>query len=317
MWFRRKTRNRRLGRQYVLEVKLRSSQVRAARVRMALVALTVVFAAVLGVFVVWWSGQLALNRLVYENPSFAIENIEIQTDGVLAPDQIRRWAGVRPGQNLLALDLGSVKRDLELVSVIDRASVERVLPHTLRIRVSEREPLAQLTVPRPGRNGHPESALLYLDADGFVLSPLQPQQRAIPAPQPAEPLPLITGLDPNFVQVGHALDSAQVHAALDLLLAFERSSMASVAELKSVDVASPEVLVATTTQGSLVTFGLTNLDRQLRRWREIFDECHIHNLAIADLDLAVTNNIPARWLQASAVPPLPPKRIKTSRKRHV
>jgi hypothetical protein len=41
--------------------------------------------------------------------------------------------------------------------------------------------------------------------------------------------------------------------------------------------------------------------------------------AIGTLDLAVTNNIPARWLEASAVPPAAPKSAKLLRlkKKHV
>jgi len=38
-----------------------------------------------------------------------------------------------------------VKRNLELVSVIDSVSVERVLPRTLKIRVTERDPIRRLT----------------------------------------------------------------------------------------------------------------------------------------------------------------------------
>lgn len=317
MWFKRTARNRRLGRQYVLDVKLRSSQVRAARFRMASIALTVVFASVLGVFLVWRGGEWLLDRLVYENRAFAIESIDIQTDGVLAPEQLRRWAGVRQGQNLLALDLVRVRRDLELVSVIQHASVEAILPHRLRLRITEREPVAQLTVTRPAPNNHFQNCTFYVDADGYVLLPLEPQQRAVPAPQPPEPLPQLTGLNPNDVQVGRALDSPQAHAALQLLAAFERSSMATIAELKSVDVATPEVLVATTTQGSILTFGLTNLDQQLLRWRSIYNKAQGEGVAIAALDLAVTNNIPAHCIAANTVPPAPIKRSKTPHKRHV
>jgi len=46
---------------------------------------------------------------------------------VIAPEQLRRWTRVRIGANLIALDLASVKRNLELVSTIDSVSVERVL----------------------------------------------------------------------------------------------------------------------------------------------------------------------------------------------
>ena len=61
--------------------------------------------------------------------------------------------GVKVGQNLLALDLARVKRDLEMVSAIRSATVERMAPHTLKLRVSEREPLAQFSVLRLKSDG--------------------------------------------------------------------------------------------------------------------------------------------------------------------
>src|SRR5215475_13663366 len=105
MWSKRKPRNRRLARECVLDVKLRSSQVRAARIRMAAIVLGVVFAAVLGVYLVWRGGEWVLDRLVYENRAFAIDQIDIKTDGVLAVNRLRRWSGIKPGDNLFALDL--------------------------------------------------------------------------------------------------------------------------------------------------------------------------------------------------------------------
>src|SRR6266403_1179433 len=141
MWFQRKPKNRRLGREQVLEVKLRSSVVRAARIRLAAIAFAVTFATVFSVYLAWRIGEWALDTLVYDNKAFAIQQIEVQTDGVIAVDQLRRWTGVKLGSNLLALDLASVKRNLELVPLIQSASVERILPHLLRVRVVEREPI--------------------------------------------------------------------------------------------------------------------------------------------------------------------------------
>jgi cell division septal protein FtsQ len=314
MWFRRAPRNRRLGREHVLDVKLRSTQVRAARTRMAAVAISVVFAVVLGAYLCWWGGRWALNRLVYENKAFAIDQIDVQTDGVIAPDQLRRWTRVRPGQNLLALDLARLKRDLELVSLIQSASVERILPRTLRVRVVEREPLAQVNVPRPRADGGVELAVFHLDANGHVMVPLEARQRATPPSQPGEPLPVIAGLIGNELQAGRRIESPQAQAALQLLQAFERSPMAGLVDLRRIDVSAPEVLLVTTGQGSEITFGLTDPDQQLRRWHEIVELGQKMNKALASLDLAVTNNIPARWLEAGSVPagtPKTPKPVRT------
>jgi cell division septal protein FtsQ len=317
MWSKRKLKNRRLGRDSVLDVRLRSSQVRAARARMAAIALGVVFATVFGVFLSWRVGEWALNRLVYENKAFAIETIDIQTDGIIAVAQLRRWANVRPGQNLLALDLARVRRDLELVSLVRSVSVERILPHAMRIRVTEREPLAQILIPRRGANGGLEQGVYQLDEDGFVMLPLDPRSHATAEAQPPESLPIVSVPNSLDVQPGRTNESLQVKAAIQFLLAFERSPMAGFVDIKRIDTSAPEVLTVTTAEGSEVTFGLSGFDQALRRWQKIFEWGQKQSRAIATLDLAVSNSIPARWLEASAAPQLTPKSPRTARKKHV
>jgi cell division septal protein FtsQ len=317
MWFKRKPKNRRLGREQVLDVRLRSSQVRAARRRILGVSLGLVFTVAFGVLLAWRASQWVLNRLVYENSAFNIETIDIQTDGDIALEQLRRWSGVRSGQNLFALDLAGVRRNLLLVSRIQTASVERVLPHILRVRVVEREPLAQLSVPRPKPDGRLEMATFQLDPEAYVLVPLDAHQRtATPA---CDELPIITGVKSNEVLSGSRIDSPQVKAALELLRAFEHSPMEGLTEIQRIDVSSPDAIAATTAQGSAITFGLSDFDQQLGRWHQIFLQGQKLGRAIATLDLAVTNNIPASWLEASAVPPPPVKSPKPlhSKKKHV
>ena len=319
MWFKRKPKNRRLGREQVLDVKLRSSQVRAARTRLGAIALGAAFATVFGLYLVYRTADWALNRLVYENKAFAIQEIDVQTDGVISLDELRRWAGVKPGANLLALDLARVKRDLELVPLVQSISVERILPRTLRIRVIEREPIAQVNVARPRHGGGVELAVYQIDADGYVMVPLDPRQRATLLSQPGDALPVIGGVNSSELQPGRRIGAPQVQAALRLIIAFEQSPMAGLVDLRRVDVSSPEALVVTTGQGSEVTFGLADPEQQLRRWRDIFDLGQNMSKAIGTLDLAVTNNIPAHWLEASAVPPAAPKSAKPLRlrKKHV
>src|SRR2546423_10654158 len=185
MFFNRRPKNRRLERSYVLDVKLRSGQVRAARARMATMGLGVLFAVVFGVYLLWRTGGWALDHFFYENKTFAVTEIHVQTDGIIAEDQLRRWAGVQPGQNLLALDLARVKRDLELIPFIQTVSVERILPHTLRLGVSEREAIAQFTVPRLRPVAGIDTLVLHLDPEGWVMPPLDARQRGS-APNPAD-----------------------------------------------------------------------------------------------------------------------------------
>ena len=319
MWFKTKAKNRRLARDLVLDVKLRSSQVRAARLRLLGLSATALVGTLFTLFILWRLGEWTLNGLAYENPAFAIRHIEIQTDGVIAVDQLRRWAGVKQNDNLLALDLTRVKRNLELVPLIRSASVERILPHTLKIRIMEREPVAQINVPGPRTSGGIEWTLFQIDCDGYVMLPLETHLRAGFPNQPTEQFPLISGINATDLQPGRRIETPSLQAALELIVAFDQSPMAGWVDLKKIDLSAPEVLIVTTGQGSEITFPLKNHEKQLRRWREIFDLGQKVGRAIATLDLAVSNNLPARWLEASLVPPASPKPPKPLRnkKKHV
>jgi cell division protein FtsQ len=305
MWFKREIKNRRLHRGHVLDVKLRSDQVRATRTRLAAVGFCVLFGTVFGLYLLWRSGEWALDKFVYENSTFAISDIEVQTDGVIAPEQLRRWTNVKLGANLIALDLASVKRNLELVSTIDSVSIERALPHTLKVRVTERKPVAQVNVPTATASGEIAAAVFQLDMNGYVMKPLDPRLCVIPLSQMSAQLPVITGLNVYQLQPGHRVELPQAQAALQLIGAFAHSPMAGLVELRSVDVSSPGVVIATTGQGGEITFGLENLEQQLARWRKIYDFGMSQNKMIASLDLAVANNVPVRWAEMVSVPVVP------------
>jgi cell division protein FtsQ len=317
MWFKREqNKNRRLHRHHVLDVKLRSDQVQATRLRLGLLALIVPLVTVLALYLVWRIGEATLNAFVYDNADFAIQQIDVQTDGVIAPEQLRRWAGVKPGANLIALDLAAVKRNLELVSVIDSVSVERVLPRTLKIRVTERDPIAQVNVPRADGAKGIAVSVFQLDADGMVMQPLDPRLCTIPLAQMNSQLPVIAGVNAFQLQPGRRMELPQVQVALQLIAAFAKSPMAGLVDLRRVDISAPGVVVATTGQGSEITFGLDNLDQQLRRWRQIYDLGASQQRAIASVDLAVANNVPVRWMLASAAPvSVTPKAVKPAKTR--
>jgi len=315
MWFKRKIQNRRLGQTRVLDVKLRSSQVRAVRTRTAVIALGVAAGTMLGLYLLWRTGEWGLDQLVYENKTFAIQELDVQTDGVMSPDQIRHWCGVKSGENLLALDLARVKRDLELVPMIQTVAVERILPSTLRIQVTERVPVSQINVPRPRSGGGIELVVFQIDADGYVMLPLDPRQRAVPLSQADDQLPAISGVNVSGLQPGRKIESAQARTALRLISAFDSSPLAGLVELKRIDVSAPEVLVVTTGQGSEITLGLGNLDQELRRWQAVHEWGLKMNKVILTLDLAVANNVPARWLEASSLPPATPQNAKPQRPR--
>jgi len=327
MLFKRKFKNRMRGRNHVLDVKLSTQQVRAMQFRWLGIGLSILSGVFIVLFVFWQGGRWLLDKFVYENAAFAIERINVQTDGVILPDQLRRWAMVKSGVNLLALDLARVKRDLELVPLIQSATVERVLPRTLHIRVTEREPVARIilmekagsiaTAEAP--NGY--SARIYeIDETGFVMPPLDPKWRGKPSEIAPENLPIISGVTARDLRPGRQVESEQVKAALKFLAEFERSPMAGLVDFQRIDISGPETLRVYTGQGSEVLFPLAGLDTQLKRWRLIWDQSQRWGKSIATLDLSIPNNVPLRLMESAPLPkPVASKSIKTLRtkKKHV
>jgi hypothetical protein len=186
------------------------------------------------------------------------------------------------------------------------------LPGTLRLRITEREPVAQVPVLVHRADGGFDTKIFQVDENGYVMAPLDLRQRAVPPSQSDDQLPLIFGIR-NEVQPGRKLDSAQVQAALKWINSFESSPMANLVDLKKIDVVSPEVLIVTTGQGSEITFGLNNFEQQLLRWQKIHEECTRTNRAILTLNLAVTENTPLRFTDATLAPPSAPKTLKPQR----
>ena len=108
-------------------------------------------------------------------------------------------------------------------------------------------------------------------------------------------LPLLTGLDSQELLPGRIVNHEQVRSALKLIGHFAQSPMAGLATLQQIDVSAMQTLQVRTWQGTQVTVGLYGLDRQLLRWRLIFDYGKQHRRVPASIDLSIHNNLPVRW----------------------
>jgi cell division septal protein FtsQ len=299
-WFKSKPRNRRLESRHVLDVKMRTDPAREQRARHILLALAAASAVAFSLYVLWRSGQYVVDRLIFDNQRFAIRTIDVRSDGGLTAGQVRAWSGVRVGENLLALDLLRVQRNLQFVPAIRSVAIERVPPDTLRIHVTRREPLARALPRPPGSAGAAADSPLYLDESGFVMA-LEPALRRVLLGT-NETLPVLTGFNPAELRPGRTVESRQIRAALRYLGEFDRCSMAGLVTLHSIEVGGEGVIEVTTSTGSRITFAAGGFERQLNRWRLVHDLGSQQGLHIRSLDLAVTNYPPLVWMEFEASP---------------
>src|SRR2546430_17490560 len=103
--FKKNKNARRKEKRETLSVKKRGGEHRAQRVRFVATLFCFSLSLFLLILLGWKGVDFVMREAVYKNPHLAIDEIDIETDGVLSPGKIREWARVKKGDNLLALDL--------------------------------------------------------------------------------------------------------------------------------------------------------------------------------------------------------------------
>jgi cell division septal protein FtsQ len=105
---------------------------------------------------------VALYLVVADSPVFAVNRVEVEGVKLLSEEKVQAIVRKAAGPRMLGVDLDAVRKALEAESYVKSASIIRVLPDTLRVRVEEREPAVVVRL-RSGR-------FAWVDADGYLLA---------------------------------------------------------------------------------------------------------------------------------------------------
>ena len=109
-----------------------------------------------------------------------VDNIEIEGAKRLSRSLLLEQSKVGPGASLLAIRPGQVERALMAHPWIAKAEVSRKWPHSLHLKIQERDPVALIQF---------GEELLYMDRQGMIFKPLSPGD--------PHNFPVITGLTPE------------------------------------------------------------------------------------------------------------------------
>ena len=110
-------------------------------------------------------GGVGAWRHTQSNARFAVRHIEVE-GAVHTPQAALELATSRfVGRNLFQIDIDRMQRDLGRLGWVRSIHVEKSLPDTLRIRITEREPVALVRT---------SDRLLYVDVEGAAFAELSP-----------------------------------------------------------------------------------------------------------------------------------------------
>jgi cell division protein FtsQ len=217
-------------------------------------------------------------RFVIAIPDFGLESPSLKIQGVhyASRSQVLRVFAPEFGRSLYQVPLKERRARLLQLDWVRDASVSRIWPNQLLIRVKEREPVAFIQVPAPGGI----SRFSLIDADGVVLQP--PKQAVFK-------LPLVLGIKPEE-QAYQRRDG--VHRMTRL---FEELGPLA-ARISEVDVGDPDNLkVGTKVDNRAITLllGDRNFSQRMQNFQTHYPQIQQKLPSATTLDLRLEDRITA------------------------
>ena len=227
----------------------------------------------------------AVKRLVFENPDYHVQTIELQTDGTLQREQVLKAAGLHEGANIFSVNLASVRDRIQQLPQADEVEVVRKLPGEIDIRVVERKPVAWITSETEINDPFTSDAAFLVGARGVLMK----QKKLLPE---YLGLPLIVGCSSETLEAGKIVESPEVKTALELLRLTESTFLQMRFQIREIDVSKSYCLLVTDKNRSRVMFGLNDLEGQLRRLQVFLDYCDNTKQELETVNLVAQRNIP-------------------------
>jgi len=293
------TRNRRLSnvrqrrQQHLLDVKVRSRRATQHRIRSAMGVFWKLFLLLILCAAGYAGAREAVKRLVFENPDYHVQTIELQTDGTLQRETVLKAADLYEGANIFSVNLARMRDRIQQLPQADEVEIVRKLPSEIDIRIVERKPVAWITSEREINDPFASDAAFLVGARGVLMK----QKKLLPE---YLGLPLIVGCSSEALEAGKVLESPEVKTALDLLRLTESNFLQTRFQIREIDISKNYCLLVTDKNRSRVMFGLNDLEGQLRRLQVFLDYCDNTKQELETLNLVAQRNIPVTFTSPAA-----------------
>ena len=230
-----------------------------------------------------------LDRALYQNPHYTLQKIEIEPKK-FSQLTIRQTAGLEPGQNnLWDLNLPQIKRDVEKLPYVSKATVERHFPDRVVIKIVERVPVVKIFAINDDLGTR---EMFYLDRECVVLKPRDNE------PPPSPPLPEVIGLVNAEVEPGVRLEQPALTKALQILEAINHiSTLNTTIDIRTIDLSQPLAIRMVTTRDMAITFRLDYIDQQLARLDTILNRFSSDPRTIHTVDLTPDRYVPVTFYE--------------------
>ncbi|NLF39597.1 FtsQ-type POTRA domain-containing protein [bacterium] len=219
-------------------------------------------------------GHYLLQRFVNQ-PDFVIRYVHVTNNRTITAAQVLKIAQIKPKMNIYATALEPIVRRLEDHPDIKKAELSKRHPDTLDIRITEREPVAIITVKDKTQPTIP------VDADGVMLSQKK-MDYAIDLPQ-------ICGLENVRYQPGAVVADERVPAAMKYIDGLKRAPQDRYLTVRRVRLDEPGEIILQTVTIEEIHLSVDYTYEQVLRLAAIVNDLHFRRQNARKIDLRFEN----------------------------
>ena len=225
-----------------------------------------------------------VRQFVVNDPRFALASADargpgLSMDGVVHASRSRVLATFTEdvGRSIYLVPIAERRRRLLAVDWVEDASIARIWPNRLAVRIKERKPVAFVNLPIPGRR---TSRVMLIDAEGVLLEP---------PPQSHFTFPVLSGVTEEQAEVERR---QRVDAMLRLLADLGPLGK----DISEVNAATPEnLMIVTQIEGRAVelVMGNQNFSRRFASFLDHYPEIQRQSISARAFDLRLDDRITA------------------------
>ncbi|MDR2396932.1 MAG: FtsQ-type POTRA domain-containing protein [Puniceicoccales bacterium] len=215
-----------------------------------------------------------------------LRKITFTSDGVLSENWLRRRVSIPLGKDLMRIDLGYIKAQLETCSQVASAIITRQFPDTLMIEIKELKPVAKLFVSTQGKR-----CIRLISAEGKLFTPMAYTKHGI------KTLPTLSDVTVQLIQGGKILKFNRIYTLLVALMHQYPDVYATVVQisLKNFDPLLEEKWLQVdlkTSHNQHLIFNCTHIGVQMRKLKGVLYALTPQQRSqLLRIDLSLTNPI--------------------------
>ena len=237
-----------------------------------------------------WGGYRGLHHLFLGNEKYKLQEIDLQTNGHLDHARLVDIADIDLRASIFAIKADKVSQKLKALPEVIDCEVERRLPGTLKVKITERVPAVWLECKMLGYPGRQDGGILA-DKDGITF-PCEGNMWAS-----ARDLPVIVIRDAKedaFIH-GSKMKHAEVMRALHLINTFDAQQLRAQWQAERVMLVNDYSLEAVSNDGTHAIFGMYDHDRQVQDFISICEHSVKTNRTVRHINLIPKKNIPVKF----------------------